>query len=66
MLTNKDLSTIKQLLDLAENNICQAKDLLFSRELSQKVDELGNEDKDSKIIEGVFDGEGMIGSDKRH
>ncbi len=66
MLTNKDLSSIKQLLDLAENNICQAKDLLFSRELSQKVEELGGDDKDSKIIEGVFDGEGMIGSDKRH
>lgn len=66
MLTNKDLSTIKQLLDLAEKNICQAKDLLFSRELSQKVEELGSEDTDSMIVEGVFDGEGMIGPDKRH
>jgi hypothetical protein len=66
MLTNKDLSTIKQLLDLAENNICQAKELLFSRELSQKVDELENNDSEKMTVEGVFDGEGMIGSDKRH
>jgi len=65
-MINKDLSTIKQLLDLAESNICQAKDLLFSREISQKAEELSPENEDKTVVEGVFDGEGMMGSDKRH
>jgi antitoxin component of MazEF toxin-antitoxin module len=64
MPTDKELSTIKQLLDLAENNIRQAKTLLFSRELSHKVEEFQGEKVDN-IIEGIFDGEGMIGPDKK-
>jgi len=66
MPTDKELSTIKQLLDLAENNIRQAKNMLFSRELSHKAEEFQSENLDSNIIEGIFDGEGMIGPDKKH
>lgn len=66
MPTDNELTTIKQMLDLAESNIRQAKNLLFSRELAYKVDDLGAEGSDNMITEGVFDGEGMIGPDKKH
>lgn len=66
MPTDKELATIKQLLDLAENNIRQAKSMLFARELSSKVSELAAIEDNNKVVEGVFDGEGMIGSDKKH
>ena len=65
MPTDQDLATIKQLLDMAEANVRQAKNILFSRELSSKAVDLGSESIGDNIIEGVFDGEGMIGSDKR-
>lgn len=65
MFTDKELSTIKAQLDLAESSIRQAKSLLFSRELSQKAEELGG-DVAENVVEGIFDGEGMIGPDKKH
>lgn len=59
-----DLHRIKQLLDIAENNIREAKSLILSGEIVDKIDA---EDlkKEGNIIEGVFDGENMIGSDKK-
>lgn len=64
MSTNKDLEAIKQFLDLAESNIRQAKSLLFSTELAKKANALKSE-IDGKIIEGVFDGEGMVGPEEK-
>jgi len=55
-----DLRAIKQLLALAENNIRQAKNLLFDSELSQKA-KLLEDSGEKEIIEGIFDGEKMIG-----
>jgi len=64
MADEKELQTIKQLLDTAENNIRQAKSILFSSEISKKAQVLDS-NSDGKVIEGVFDGEIMIGSDKQ-
>jgi hypothetical protein len=63
MPTENELRQIKQALDLAESNIRQARSILFSAELTEKAKEL---DADGKIIEGIFDGIKMIGSDKKN
>lgn len=63
MATEKELQKIKQLLDSAENQIRQAKGILFSSELNKKAKELST-DSESRVIEGVFDGEEMIAPDK--
>jgi len=60
MASERELQTIKQLLDMAESNIQQAKSLLFARELASKAQNLV-EDDEGKIIEGIFDGEFMVG-----
>ena len=62
MNQNKDLQQIKQLLDVAEANIRQAKSLLFAADINKKAETLG-QGSSSAIIEGVFNGEGMIASD---
>jgi hypothetical protein len=63
MPDDKELQAIKQLLDTAENNIRQVKSLLFSSAAQKKASNL-NISNDGDIIEGVFDGENMIGPDK--
>lgn len=65
MTETKDLSKIKQLLDAAEANLRQVKEILFSAELSKKASSLTHGDS-SKIIEGVFNGEAMVGPDEKH
>lgn len=62
MLDDKELQPIKQLLDSAENNIRQARAILFSNEVRNKVKSLDLTASEN-IIEGVFDGENMIGPD---
>ncbi|MCL5411099.1 MAG: hypothetical protein M1324_04675 [Patescibacteria group bacterium] len=63
MADEKELQAIKHLLDTAENNIRQVKSVLFASEITKKAKGLeGNED--GTIVEGVFDGENMIGPDK--
>ena len=64
MADEKELQTIKQLLDSAENNIRVAKNILFSSEISKKAHKL-NSNGDDKVVEGVFDGEQMVGSDEK-
>lgn len=64
MSSEIDLRAIKAFLDTAENNIRQAKNLLFDSELSEKAKTLSN-DGENEIIEGVFDGEKMIGPGKK-
>ncbi len=64
MADEKELQAIKQLLDTAENNIRQARSILFASEISKKAQILES-NSDGKIVEGVFDGENMIGGDKQ-
>lgn len=61
-MDNKKLETIKQMLDIAENNIKTARRLLFEQEFTKQASQL-KESKDGKIIEGVYDGENMVGPD---
>lgn len=63
-MQESELQTIKQLLDTAENNIRQARSVLFASEVSKKASDLKVAD-DGNIVEGVFDGESMIGPDKQ-
>lgn len=64
MPEEKELEKIKQLLDTAENNIRLARSVLFSSEINKKAKDLNLEAGDD-IVEGVFDGENMIGPDKK-
>ena len=64
MASESELEAIKQLLDTAENHIRQVKNILFSSEISKKAKDL-SASTDGKIVEGVFDGECMIGSDDK-
>ncbi|MFA4996228.1 MAG: hypothetical protein WC536_03775 [Patescibacteria group bacterium] len=63
MPQEKELQAIKHLLDSAENNIRQVKSILFASEITKKAQDL-EESGDGTVIEGVFDGENMIGPDK--
>lgn len=63
MPTENELRQIKQALDLAESSIRQAKNILFSAELLSKAKEL---ESDGKTIEGIFDGQKMVASDKKN
>lgn len=64
MPDEKELQTVKQLLDLAENNLRQVKNILFSKEYAKKAEELKSND-DNQVIEGVFDGEKMVAQNKK-
>jgi len=64
MPDEKELQTIKQLLDLAENNLRQAKSILFSKEYAKKAQDLQSND-DNQIVEGVFDGEKMLAQNNK-
>ena len=63
-MTDKELREIKQLLDTAENNIRQVRSLVFAKEIAEHAMKLGV-DEDQKIIEGIFDGEMMVGVDQK-
>ena len=62
-MSNKNLEEIKKLLDAAESKIQQARRVLFSKEIESRATEI--EDGESDSIQGVFDGENMIGNDKK-
>ena len=63
-MTDKELKSIKQLLDSAENNIRQVRSIVFASEIGIKAETLNNSAED-KIVEGIFDGETMIGPDHK-
>lgn len=65
------LEVIRQMLESAENNIISARELLKeimgisgTPDLSKKAKDL-SVSSGGKIIEGVFDGEGMVGPDSQ-
>lgn len=59
-----DLEEIRKLLDSCENQIRVVKSKLFASEINKKATMLDIED-DGEIIQGIFDGEKMITSDKK-
>ncbi|OQA04497.1 MAG: hypothetical protein BWY68_00266 [bacterium ADurb.Bin400] len=63
MTNEKDLRTLKQLLDTAESNIRQVKAILFTTEIQNKAAGLAVNGENGSVVEGVFDGEGMIAPD---
>jgi hypothetical protein len=66
MPDEKTTKKIKNLLDMAERNILEAKTLLFNTALSEGVKEIDQKSSDQKIIEGLFDGESMVGPENKH
>lgn len=72
MPTQNKLQLIKKLIDTAQDSITQAKTLLqeltgqtSSSEVEERAREVGRVDisDNTKIIEGVFDGQNMVGPD---
>ncbi|MFY9484104.1 MAG: hypothetical protein WAP74_00565 [Patescibacteria group bacterium] len=58
-----ELDRVRQLLDSAENQIRQARALLFGGLYGEKAKQLHQKEGDeAKVIEGVFDGEMMVAS----
>ena len=63
-MTDADLEEVRKLLDAAESKIRQVKSKLFANEISKKVTLIDDEEAEN-VVQGVFDGEQMIGSDKK-
>ncbi|MBI3495282.1 hypothetical protein HY065_01505 [Candidatus Berkelbacteria bacterium] len=56
-----ELERIKQMLDSAENQIRQARNLIFQNLYGQKASDLKTSSAaESEVFEGVFDGEAMV------
>lgn len=64
MIKDSDLEEVKKLLDSAENKIRQAKTKLFANEMTKKAIML-DDAEEGDVISGVFDGQQMIGNDKK-
>src|SRR5688572_21686970 len=66
-LADKQLKTLRKLLETAEANLASAKELIASLVGNDEVDPDKRVDLASltsgKVIEGAFDGQNMIGSD---
>lgn len=67
-LADKQLKTLKKLIETAETNLAGAKELLASLVGDEKtavssVSEVARESGGGKIIEGSFDGQNMVGPD---
>jgi len=64
MVEGKDLEEIRKLLDGAESKIRLAKSKLFDQAIERKVEGVDISDEED-VVQGVFDGEKMIGNDKK-
>ncbi len=67
-ITEKQLKTLKKLIESAETNLAGAKELLTSligSETTVSVAEAKAAPQSGKIIEGAFDGQHMIGPDEK-
>lgn len=64
-MTDADLEEIRKLLDSAESKIRQAKSKIFANEMNKKVTMIDDDDLDGEAVLGFFDGEQMIGTDKK-
>lgn len=64
MTKEKDLEEIRRLLDAAEDKIRLAKSKLFDHAIEKKAERI-EDVTDDDALQGVFDGEKMIGNDKK-
>lgn len=65
-IPDKQIKRLKSLIRDAEVNLSAANELLISLVGNdEKISNLTPEDKLGKIIEGVFDGQNMVGSDEK-
>ena len=64
MINESDLEEVKKLLDVAESKIRQAKTKLFANEMTKKAIML-DDTEEGDFVQGVFDGQQMIGNDKK-
>ncbi len=64
MVGENDLEEIRKLLDTAENKIRLAKSKLFDQAIEKKVEGIDASDEED-VVQGVFDGEKMLGNDKK-
>ncbi len=64
-MTDADLEEIRKLLDSAESKIRQVKSKIFANEMNKKVTMIDDDDSDGDAVLGFFDGEQMIGTDKK-
>lgn len=63
-LPDKQIKRLKSLIQDAETNLAAAKELLISLVGEEPLDRAANhEEVTGKVIEGVFDGSGMVGPD---
>lgn len=63
-LPDKQIKRLKSLIQDAETNLAAAKELLISLVGEDPIERSANpEDVAGKVIEGVFDGQGMVGPD---
>lgn len=62
-LPEKQVKRLRSLIAEAETNLAAAKELLISIAGEESIPRANLEDVAGKVIEGVFDGQGMIGPD---
>ncbi len=62
-LPEKQVKRLRSLIQEAETNLAAAKELLISIAGEEDIPRSKSEDVAGKVIEGVFDGQGMIGPD---
>lgn len=63
-LPDKQIKRLKSLIQDAETNLAAAKELLISLVGEEPVDRIAHqEDVAGKVVEGVFDGQTMVGPD---
>jgi|GEM_PF-790004 len=62
-LTPEKLEVLRRLIDNAENSLHAVKKMLFSTVMETRARALPGEVIDGKVVEGVFDGESMVGKD---
>ena len=63
-MTDADLEEVRKLLDVAESKIRQVKSKLFADQITKTVTMMDDHEEEN-AIQGVFDGEQMIGTDKK-
>src|SRR3989344_9662515 len=62
-IADKQIKRLRKLLNEAEVSVAAAKELLISLVGEEEVDTTPVEAQAGKVIEGVFDGQNMIGPD---
>lgn len=65
VLSPEKLEMLRRMLDSAENSLHAVKKMLFSTVIETRARAMPGEVIEGKVVEGVFDGESMIGKDGR-